>query len=84
MAVAALKSIYIISFKIVLHNNFDITNFGKLKFMLGILVTYNCTNQLIFLSQSTYIYQIFTYFGIQDIISVSTSLGVKHSLSISQ
>ena len=44
IVVATLGSIYIVSFKTVLSNNFDITNPGKLKFMLGILVTYNYTN----------------------------------------
>jgi len=38
MAVATPKNIYITSFKIVLHNDFDITNLGELKFMLEILV----------------------------------------------
>jgi len=44
IVVATLGSIYIVSFKTVLSNNFDITNPGKLKFMLGILVTYDYTN----------------------------------------
>ena len=44
IVVATLGSIYIVSFKTVLSNNFDITNLGKLKFMSGILVTYDCTN----------------------------------------
>ena len=38
MAVAAPENIYITSFKMVLHNDFDITNLGELKFMLEILV----------------------------------------------
>jgi len=56
IVVATLGSMYIVSFKTALSNNFDITNPRKLKFMLGILVTYDCTNCLIFLSQSVYIY----------------------------
>ena len=38
MAVAALGNIHITSFKMVLHNDFDITDLGELKFMLEILV----------------------------------------------
>ena len=44
MAVATSKSMHITSFKMVLHNDFDITNLRELKFMLGIHVTYNHTN----------------------------------------
>jgi len=56
MVVATPESMYIISFKTGLSNNFDITDLGELKFILGILVTHNYTNWLIFLSQSAYIY----------------------------
>ena len=84
IVVATLGSMYIVSFKTVLSNNFDITNSGKLKFMLGILVTYNCTNWLIFLSQSVYIYQVLNHFGMQDATPVSTFLAVKHNLSVCQ
>ena len=44
MAVAAPRNIYITSFKMALCNDFDITDLGELKFMLEILVTYDCTN----------------------------------------
>ena len=84
MAIAALGNMHIISFKMALHNDFDITDLEELKFMLGIFVTHNHANRLIFLSQSTYIYQVLTHFGMQDATSVSTPLGVKHNLSISQ
>ena len=62
-----------------LHNDFDITDLGELKFMLGILVTCDHTNWLIFLSQSVYIYQVLTCFGMQDATSISTPLCVKHN-----
>ena len=52
--------------------------------MLGILVTHDYTNRLIFLSQSAYIHQVLTHFGMQDATSVSTPLGVKHNLFLSQ
>ena len=84
MAVAAPGNIHITSFKMALCNDFNITNLGELKFMLGILVTHDCSNWLIFLSQSTYIHQVLTCFGMQDATSVSTPLGVKHNLFISQ
>ena len=38
MAVAAPENIHITSFKMVLCNDFDITNLGELKFMLEILI----------------------------------------------
>ena len=84
IVVTALESMYIVYFKIVLGNNFNITSIGELKFMLGIFVIYDYTNQLIFLSQSTYIHQVLTCFGIQDAILFSTLLAIKHNLSIFQ
>jgi len=44
IVVTVLGSMYIVSLKTALSKNFDITNPRKLKFMLGILVTYDCTN----------------------------------------
>ena len=44
MTVAVLESIYIIFFKIALCNDFDITNFGELKFMLRIFIICDYTN----------------------------------------
>jgi len=75
---------HITSFKMALYNDFDITDLEELKFMLEILVTHDHANWLIFLSQSAYIYQVLTHFGMQDATSVSTPLGVKYNLSISQ
>ena len=66
MVIAAPGNIHITSFKMALCNDFDITNLGELKFMLGILVTHDHSNQLIFLSQSAYIHQVLIYFGMQD------------------
>jgi len=84
IVVTALESMHIVYFKIVLDNNFNITSLGELKFILGIFVIYDYTNQLIFLSQSTYIHQVLTCFGIQDTTPFSTPLAIKHNLSISQ
>ena len=44
MAIVAPENIYITSFKMALHNDFDITDLRELKFMLGILVTHDHTN----------------------------------------
>ena len=44
MAIAASGNMLIISFKIALYNDFDITDLRELKFMLGILVTCDHTN----------------------------------------
>jgi len=44
MAITTLENIYIIFFKMVLSNNFDITDLRELKFMLEIFVTYDYTN----------------------------------------
>ena len=75
---------YIISFKELLGNDFEITDLGKLKFMLGILITRDQCNWLIYLNQSSYISQILTQFGLQDATLVSTPLSVKHNLSVIQ
>jgi len=39
MAVSGPNGYYIVSFKELLGNDFEITDLGKLKFMLGILIT---------------------------------------------
>jgi len=84
MAVSGPNSHYIVSFKELLGNDFEITDLGKLKFMLGILITRDRHNCLIYLNQSAYISQILTRFGLQDATPVSTPLLVKHNLSTTQ
>ena len=44
IAVVTLENIHIISFKMALYNNFNITNLRELKFMLEILVTCDYIN----------------------------------------
>jgi len=56
IAVISPNSIQIISFKSALAKNFEIMDLGKLKFMLGILITHDHTKQLIYLNQSAYIH----------------------------
>jgi len=84
MAVSGPNGHYIVLFKELLGNSFEITDLGKLKFMLGILIIRDQHNHLIYLNQSAYISQILTRFGLQDAIPVSTSLLVKHNLSTTQ
>ena len=84
IAVSGLNSHYIILFKELLDNDFKITDLGKLKFMLGILITWDQCNQFIYLNQLAYISQILTWFGLQNATPVSTPLLVKHNLSIIQ
>ena len=52
--------------------------------MLGILITRDRHNCLIYLNQSAYISQILTQFRLQDATPVSTPLLVKHNLSTTQ
>jgi len=83
MAVASPDGYQIISFKNVLSEDFEITDLGKLKFILGILVTRNRANRLIYLNQSTYIHQVLMRFNMQDTSPVATPLAVKHDLTLS-
>jgi len=83
MVVAGPNGTHIVLFKSALAENFDITDMGELRFMLGILVTHDREKRLIYLSQSAYIHQILNRFGIRDAIPVSTPLAVKHNLSTS-
>ena len=80
MAVAGPNGYQIISFKNTLSKDFEITDLGKLKFILSILITCDHTNQLIYLNQSAYIHQVLMHFNMQDISLVATPLAVKHDL----
>ena len=80
MAVAGPDSYQIISFKNALSKDFEITDLDKLKFILGILITCDHANQLIYLNQSAYIHQVLIHFDKQDTSLVATSLAVKHDL----
>jgi len=84
MAVAGKKIPRIVLFKQNLSKDFEIMDLGEMKFILGIQVTRDRSNCLIFLNQSAYITQILARFGMLDTKPVSTSLAVKHSLSTSQ
>jgi len=55
MAVAGPGIFYITSFKSFLNKNFEITDLGDLSHMLGVLVTRDHRNRLIYLNQAAYI-----------------------------
>jgi transposase InsO family protein len=84
MAVAGPDIHQINSFKKNLINDFDITDVGELKYMLGIQVIRNRPNRTIYLNQSAYIHKILARFGMHDSHPVSTPLTVNHNLSLSQ
>jgi len=84
MAIAGKGIPGVILFKQNLSKDFEITDLGELKFILGILVTRDRPNCLIHLNQSAYITQVLTRFGMSDAKPVSTLLAVKHGLSTSQ
>jgi len=83
IAVAGPDGYWIISFKNTLSKDFEITDLGKLKFILGILVTYDRANRLIYLNQSAYIHQVLMCFDMQDTSPVATPFAVKHDLTLS-
>ena len=83
MAAVSPNGYQIILFKNILSEDFEITDLSELKFMLGILVTHDHANRLIYLNQFVYIHQVLTCFGMQDTSPVSTLLAVKHNLTLS-
>ena len=84
IAVARKEISGIVMFEHNLSKDFEITDMGELKFILGILVTRDRPNYLIYLNQSTYITQVLARFGMLDAKPVSTPLPVKHGLFTSQ
>jgi len=84
MAVAGPDGCYIVSFKSFLGNDFKITDLGKLKHMLGVLVTRDHLRYLIYLNQTAYIQCTIACFGLENSTPVSTPLTVKYDLTLSQ
>ena len=84
MAVAGKGIPGIVLFKQNLSKDFEIMDLGKIKFILGIQVTRDQSNYLLFLNQFAYITQILVRFGMLDVKPVLTPLAVKHGLSMSQ
>jgi len=81
MAMASPNAFYIMSFKFFLNKDFEITDLGSLSHMLGVLVTRDQQNCLIYLNQATYIQRTIIQFGMQDAAPVFTPLVIKHKLS---
>jgi len=84
MAVAGPDRYHIVSFKSFLGNDFEITDLGELKHMLGVLITRDHSKYLIYLNQIAYIQCTIARFGLENSTLVSTPLTVKHDLILSQ
>ena len=84
MTITGPNEYHIISFKLFLDEDFEITDLGKLKHILGVLVARDCSRCLIYLSQIAHIQHTITCFGLEDLTPVSISLAVKLNLTLSQ
>jgi len=84
MAITGPDSIHLVSLKSFLSKDFEITDLGELKYILGVLVSRDCSRHLIYLNQAMYIQQIVTHFSMKGSFLVFTPLVVKHSLLLSQ
>jgi len=84
MAIAGPDGIHLVSLKSFLSKDFEITDLGELKHILGVLISRDRPRRLIYLNQAAYIQRMVTRFGMEGSSPVSTPLAVKHSLSLSQ
>ena len=84
MIISSYKLGSIIHFKLQFGEYFELTDLDELRYMLGILVEYNHTNHLIYISQKLYLKQFFKHFDISNLHSVSTPLAISSTLSLSQ
>jgi len=66
MAVVGPDGYCIVSFKAFLSKDFEITDLGKLKHMLGVLVMRDHPNHHIYLSQTSYIQRTIARLGMED------------------
>jgi len=71
-------------FKMALSREFEISDLGELKYILGIQIMRNREVRTISMNQTAYIHQILAYFGMSECAPVSTLLTIKHNLSTSQ
>jgi len=83
MAVVGPDGCYIASFKLFLENDFEITDLGKLKYMLGVLVIKDHLRHLIYLNQSVYIQHTIARFRLENLTLVSIPLAIKHNFTLS-
>jgi len=71
-------------FKTALSHEFEISDLGELKYILGIQIMRNREVRTISMNQTAYIHQILARFGMSECAPISTPLTVKHNLSTSQ
>ena len=84
MIISSYKLGSIVHFKLQFGGYFKLIDLGKLRYILGILVTHDHTNHLIYISQKLYLKQILKHFGISNSHSVSTPFAISSILSLSQ
>jgi len=84
MTITSPNGIYLVFLKFFLSKYFKITDLGKLKHILGILVSRDCLRHFIYLNQAAYIQWIIIHFSIEGLSLVFTPLAIKHSLLLSQ
>ena len=77
MIISSYKLGSIVCFKLQFGEYFKLIDLGELRYMLSILVEYDCANHLIYISQESYLKQVLKYFGISNLHSVSTPLAVS-------
>ena len=71
-------------FTLKLGDHFEITELGKLRHILGLVITQNRSEKTIHISQTVYIYKMLVCFGIEGATPVSTPPAVKYDLSTVQ
>ena len=84
MAIAGASLVRVTKFKADFGKIFDITDLGKLTYILGIQVARDRQAHIISLNQTAYLHQILLRFGMDQSHPVSTPLPVKNTLSTSQ
>ncbi|KAJ3557795.1 hypothetical protein NP233_g11654 [Leucocoprinus birnbaumii] len=84
MLVAGPNFCMIISLKNDITKHFDITDIGKLEYILGIQVTRDRNARIIYLDQSAYIQKLVTRFGMENCHPIQTPVAVNHHLSSAQ
>lgn len=80
MAVASKNLKRITSFKKNLKSHFDTTNLRKIHYILGLHITWDCANRIIYLNQTAYIDSILKRFGMTDCHPVITPLTTNQHL----
>ena len=71
MAVAGISIKKVQGFKTALSCEFEISDLGELKYILGIQIMRNCEVHTISMNQTTYIHQIFACFGMSEYVPIS-------------